>query len=225
MTAFTEKLQDQGCTGISVTVDIYQVSHRERSIHNGFSRNWCQGNGIPRNEKGELRYNPDDVIWTTGDFPQARTLATPTWDTLQRLRESSGDLPVIVKGVMTAEDTERAVKYGLSGVVVSNHGARQLDHVGGTIEALPECVKAANGKIPVLIDGGFRRGTDIFKALALGASAVGIGRPYLWGMAAFGRNGVARVIELLRAELGTDMGMAGVGKLSQIDSSFVRIRK
>jgi isopentenyl diphosphate isomerase/L-lactate dehydrogenase-like FMN-dependent dehydrogenase len=225
MTAFTEKLQDQGCTGISVTVDIYQVSHRERSIHNGFSRNWCQGNGIPRNEKGELRYNPDDVIWTTGDFPQARTLATPTWDTLQRLRESSGDLPVIVKGVMTAEDTERAVKYGLSGVVVSNHGARQLDQVGGTIEALPECVKAANGKIPVLIDGGFRRGTDIFKALALGASAVGIGRPYLWGMAAFGRNGVARVIELLRAELGTDMGMAGVGKLSQIDSTFVRIRK
>jgi isopentenyl diphosphate isomerase/L-lactate dehydrogenase-like FMN-dependent dehydrogenase len=131
---------------------------------------------------------------------------------------------VIVKGVMTAEDTEFAVKYGMSGVVVSNHGARQLDSVGGTIEALPECVKAANGKIAVLIDGGFRRGTDIFKALALGATAVGIGRPYLWGLGAFGRPGVERVIELLRSELALDMGMAGVAMISQIDRSFVRIR-
>ena len=135
-----------------------------------------------------------------------------------------GDLPVIVKGVLTAEDTERAVKYGISGVIVSNHGARQLDQVGGTIEALPECVQAAGGKIPVMIDGGFRRGTDIFKALALGASAVGVGRPYLWGLGAFGQRGVARVIELLRAELGADMGMAGVAKIAQIDRSFVRAR-
>src|SRR5437763_4264485 len=139
------------------------------------------------------------------------------------MREVS-KIPVVVKGVLTAEDTERAVKYGLSGVVVSNHGARQLDQVGGTIEALPECVEAANGKIPVLIDGGFRRGTDVFKALALGASAVGIGRPYLWGLGAFGRRGVDRVIELLRAELASDMGMAGVANISQIDRSFVRIR-
>ncbi|MGH9664381.1 MAG: alpha-hydroxy acid oxidase, partial [Bryobacteraceae bacterium] len=128
-------------------------------------------------------------------------------------------------GIMTAEDTDQAVKHGLSGVIVSNHGGRQLDQTGGTIEALPECVQAAGGKIPVLIDGGFRRGTDIFKALALGASAIGIGRPYLWGLAAFGRKGVARVVELLRAELGTDMGMAGVANIAQIDRSFVRIRK
>ena len=224
MTGFAEKLQDQGCTGISVTVDIYHVSHRERSMHNGLARSWCNANGIPRDRSGALKYSPDDVIWTGGDFPKARPFPTPTWDNIQRLRESSG-IPVIVKGVMTAEDTERAVKAGLSGVVVSNHGARQLDQVGATIEALPECVQAAGGKIPVLIDGGFRRGTDVFKALALGASAVGIGRPYLWGLAAFGRTGVARVVELLRAELGADMGMAGVASLSQIDHSFVRIRK
>ena len=86
-------------------------------------------------------------------------------------------------------------------------------------------MEAAGGKIPVLLDGGIRRGTDIFKALALGASAVGIGRPYLWGLGAFGQRGVERVIELLRAELAVDMGMAGVAKLSQIDRSFVRIRK
>jgi 4-hydroxymandelate oxidase len=224
MVDFADKLQDKGCSAISVTVDIYHVSHRERSIHNGLVRNWCQGAGVPRDASGKLAYQPNDILWATGDFPAPRPFPTPTWDTLQRLRESS-DLPVVVKGVMTAEDTERAVKAGLSGVIVSNHGARQLDQVGATIEALPECVQAAGGKIPVLVDGGFRRGTDVFKALALGATAVGIGRPYLWGLAAFGQRGVARVIEILRAELGIDMGMAGVASLSQIDHSYVRIRQ
>lgn len=224
MASFAEKLADEGCSGISVTVDIYHVSHRERSIHNGFARSWCQGAGIPRNAKGELTYNPDDVLWTTGDMPTPRPFPTPTWDTLQRLREVS-TLPVVIKGVMTSDDTARAVEHGMSGVIVSNHGARQLDHTGGTIEALPECVAAAAGKIPVLIDGGFRRGTDVFKALALGAAAVGVGRPYLWGMAAFGQRGVARVMEILKSELALDMGMAGVASISQIDRSYVRIRK
>jgi 4-hydroxymandelate oxidase len=224
MVNFGEKLQDQGCSAISVTVDIYHVSHRERSIHNGLVRNWCQGNGIPRAANGNLAYQPDDIIWGTGDFPKPRPFPTPQWDTLQRLREAT-DLPVLVKGIMTAEDTERAVRSGLSGVIVSNHGARQLDQVGATIEALPECVQAAGGKIPVLVDGGFRRGTDVFKAMALGASAVGIGRPYLWGLAAFGQRGVARVVEIMRAELGLDMGMAGVATLAQIDRSYVRIRQ
>jgi isopentenyl diphosphate isomerase/L-lactate dehydrogenase-like FMN-dependent dehydrogenase len=109
--------------------------------------------------------------------------------------------------------------------VVSNHGARQLDHVGATIEALPECVEAAAGKMPLLIDGGFRRGTDILKALALGATAVGIARPYLWGLASFGQRGVSRVLELLRTELALDMGLAGVARISDINRSLVRIRK
>jgi isopentenyl diphosphate isomerase/L-lactate dehydrogenase-like FMN-dependent dehydrogenase len=223
MVTFAERLQDRGCSGISVTVDIYHVSHRERSVRNTLVRNWCNGSGVPRDASGRVSYRDEDAVWTTGEYPASRPFPTPTWDTLQRLREST-ELPVIIKGVMTSEDTERAVKYGMSGVVVSNHGARQLDSVGGTIEALPECVKAAGGKIPVLIDGGFRRGTDIFKALALGAAAVGIGRPYLWGLGAFGRRGVERTIELLRSELALDMGMAGVAKISQIDRSFVRIR-
>jgi isopentenyl diphosphate isomerase/L-lactate dehydrogenase-like FMN-dependent dehydrogenase len=224
MAEFASRLEDSGCSGISVTVDIYVVSHRERSMHNGLVRSWCQLNGIPRNAKGELVYQPDDVLWTSGDLPQPRAFPTPTWDTLQQLREVS-KIPVVVKGVLTAEDTECAVKCGLSGVIVSNHGGRQLDQVGATIEALPECVKAANGKIPVLVDGGFRRGTDIFKALALGASAVGIGRPYLWGLAAFGQPGVVRIVEILRAELAAVMGMAGTGKISEIDASYVRLRK
>jgi isopentenyl diphosphate isomerase/L-lactate dehydrogenase-like FMN-dependent dehydrogenase len=222
---FVEKLQDAGCSGISVTVDIFHVSHRERSIHNGLVRSWCEANGIPRDAQQHLVYKPSEVLWTSGDMPTPRPFATPTWDTVRRLREAAKDLPVIVKGILTSEDTANAVKYGMSGVIVSNHGARQLDQVGGTIEALPECVEAASGKIPVMIDGGFRRGTDVFKALALGASAVGVGRPYLWGLSAFGRRGVARVIELLRAELATDMGMAGVANIAQIDRSFVRIRQ
>lgn len=224
MADFAGRLRDKGCAGISVTVDIYHVSRRERSIHNRFVRSWCEAGGIPRDTHGDLVYKGDEIVWTSGDFPAPRSFPTPTWDTLQRLREAASGMPVIVKGILTAEDTERAVKHGLSGVIVSNHGARQLDQVGGTVEALPECVQAAGGKIPVLIDGGFRRGTDVFKALALGASAVGIGRPYLWGLGAFGQRGVARAIELLRAELGVDMGMAGVAKISQIDRSFVRIR-
>jgi isopentenyl diphosphate isomerase/L-lactate dehydrogenase-like FMN-dependent dehydrogenase len=224
MVNFGERLEDQGCSGISVTVDIYHVSRRERSMRNGLVRRWCNAGGIPRTPAGALAYQPDDVLWTAGDMPQPRPFPTPTWDTLQRLREST-ELPVMIKGVMTAEDTERARKYGMSGVVVSNHGARQLDQTGATIEALPECVEAAGGKMPVLIDGGFRRGTDILKALALGASAVGLGRPYLWGLAAFGRRGVERVIELLRAEVAADMGMLGVATIAQIDRSFVRFRK
>lgn len=223
MTEFAKQLEDEGCSAISVTVDIYVVSHRERSMHNGLVRSWCQLKGVPRNERGELAYNPDDVLWTAGELPRARSLPTPTWDTVQQLREVSR-IPVVVKGVMTSEDTERAVNHGLSGVIVSNHGGRQLDQVGATIEALPECVAAANGKIPVLVDGGFRRGTDIFKALALGATAVGIGRPYLWGLSAFGQPGVVKIIEILRAEVAADMGMAGVGKVSQIDRSYVRSR-
>lgn len=215
------RLKDQGCSGLSVTVDIYHVSHRERSIHNGLVRGWCEGNGIPR-QGAELAYRPDDVLWTTGDYPAPLRAATPTWSTLQQIRDST-DLPVVVKGILTAEDTALAVKAGMSGIIVSNHGGRQLDQVGGTLEALPECVEAAGGKIPVLVDGGFRRGTDIFKALALGAAAVGIGRPYLYGLASFGRRGVARVVELLRAELAADMGMAGVASIAQIDGSFVRL--
>src|SRR5260370_93458 len=215
MAEFANRLEDQGCSAISVTVDINVVSHRERSMHNGLVRSWCQMRGVPRNGNGELLYHPDDVLWTAGDLPPPRPFSTPTWETLQPMRGVS-KIPGVVKGVMTAEDTGRAVKHGLSGVIVSNHGGRQLDQVGATIEALPECVAAANGKIPVLVDGGFRRGTDMFKALALGATAVGIGRPYLWGLAAFRQAGVVRIVELLRAGLAAVMGMAGTGKISQI---------
>src|SRR5205085_7973657 len=124
---------------------------------------------------------------------------TPTWETIRELC-SATKLPVVIKGILTSEDAQLAIDSKVSAIIVSNHGARQLDHVGATIEALPEVVAAVDGRIPVLVDGGFRRGTDILKGLALGATAVCIARPYLYGLTAFGQPGVERVIELLRTE-------------------------
>lgn len=219
MKSLVKRLEDQGCAGICFTTDIMYVSHRERNIHNKFDRSWGEI-GIPRDAQGRLPKprNPE----RSGVYPE-RAFPTPTWNSVKELR-SLTKLPILLKGILTAEDGARSVECGASGVIVSNHGARQLDHVGGTIEALPEVVQAVNGRIPVLIDGGIRRGTDIIKALALGAKAVCVARPYLYGLAAFGQPGVERVLELLRTELALDMGLAGVGNLASIDRSLVRIR-
>ena len=222
MLDFVERLEDSSCSGICFTVDNMLVSHRERSIHNGLVRTWCNLGSIPRDADGRLIYKPNDRIWQTGEYP-GRVSPTPTWETVKQLRDMT-DLKIMLKGLMIAEDVEKAVGIGADTVVVSNHGARQLDHTGSTIEALPECVDAAAGRIPVLVDGGFRRGTDILKALAMGATAVGIARPYLWGMTCYGRDGVARVLELLKTELALDMGMSGVARIADIDASLIRRR-
>ncbi len=222
MLDFVERLEDTDCAGICFTVDNMLVSHRERSIHNGLARSWCNLDRIPRDSAGNLIYSEGDRAWVTGEYP-SRPFPTPTWDTVKQLRDAT-DLKIMLKGIMISEDVEKAVGAGVDAVVISNHGARQLDHTGSTIEALPECVDAAAGKMPVLIDGGFRRGTDILKALALGAAAVGVARPYLWGLTCFGSLGVARVLQLLKTELAFDMGMSGVAKIADIDRTLARIR-
>ncbi|PYV09275.1 MAG: hypothetical protein DMG07_23630 [Acidobacteria bacterium] len=124
---FVEKLEDMGAGGICFTVDNMYISHRERSIRNRFVRSWCE-TGIPRDAAGNLVYKPNDRIWRSGEFSE-RAVPTPTWDTVRILRDMT-DLPVLIKGVLTAEDTELAVRTGMSAVIVSNHGARSLDHVG-----------------------------------------------------------------------------------------------
>lgn len=124
---------------------------------------------------------------------------------------------------MNGEDAELAIEHGAQAVIVSNHGGRALDGAVPTLMALPEVVDAVGGRIPVLLDGGIRRGGDILKALALGATAVLVGRPYVWGLAAFGPVGVQRVVELLRAELSVAMGLAGLPNLASINRSFVRL--
>lgn len=220
MRAFVKRMESQGCSAICFTTDIMHVSHRERDMHNRLERSWCETGLPPRDANGKMPEAKN--YWRAGVYP-SRPSPTPTWQTVSELR-SMTKLPIVLKGLLTSEDAEKAVEHGASGIIVSNHGARQLDHVGGTIEALPEVVAAVRGRIPVLIDGGFRRGTDILKALALGAKAICVARPYLYGMAAFGQPGVERVIELLRTELALDMGLAGVPNLAAIDRKLVRIR-
>jgi isopentenyl diphosphate isomerase/L-lactate dehydrogenase-like FMN-dependent dehydrogenase len=131
--------------------------------------------------------------------------------------------PVLIKGILTGEDGALAVKHGADGVIVSNHGARYLEYAPATIDVLPEVVEATQKKIPVLVDSGFRRGTDVLKALALGAKAVCVGRPPLWGLGAYGELGAKRVLELLRTELALAMGLCGRPNLASIDRSVVKL--
>ena len=143
------------------------------------------------------------------------------WAFLDRLRKAwKGRL--FIKGIDTAEDAKLGLQHGLDGILVSNHGGRATETGRSTIEALPEVVAAVGGKIPIFLDGGVRRGTDVFKALALGAKAVGIGRPMLWGLGAFGEAGVERVLAILQAELKLTMGNCGTQKLSDITRAYVQ---
>ena len=143
-----------------------------------------------------------------------------TWDYVKRLRDHTS-MKVVLKGLVTREDAELAVTHGVDGVIVSNHGGRSEDSGRGAIECLPEVVDGVARRVPVLVDSGFRRGTDVFKALALGATAVCIGRPYVWGLAGFGEAGVNRTFDLLARELQLIMRQAGTRTLSDINASFV----
>jgi 4-hydroxymandelate oxidase len=131
---------------------------------------------------------------------------------------------VLVKGIVTREDAELAIEHGADGMVVSNHGGRAEESLRPTIECLPEVSAGVKGRVPILIDGGVRRGTDIFKALALGATAVGVGRPYIWGLASFGQDGVAAVLDILRRELQMVMRQAGTPALANITRDHVVVR-
>lgn len=145
---------------------------------------------------------------------------TLTWKDIEWLRGITR-LPVLLKGIMTADDAERAVQAGVAGIIVSNHGARNLDTLPATLDTLPEVAAKISGRLPVLFDGGIRRGTDILKALALGANAVMIGRPYLFGLGAQGATGVARVVNVLRRELESAMALTGRRTLADLDASVI----
>ncbi|MCH2172002.1 alpha-hydroxy-acid oxidizing protein [Myxococcota bacterium] len=142
------------------------------------------------------------------------------WDFVRQLKANTS-MKLVIKGIVTAHDAERCLENGADGIVVSNHGGRAVETGRGTLACLPEVVEAVSGQVPVLVDSGFRRGTDIFKGLALGATAVCIGRPYLWGLGAFGQPGVESVLSLLRNELEVVMRQMGTSSLSEIDSRSV----
>lgn len=144
-----------------------------------------------------------------------------TWSVIARMKEVT-DMKIVIKGIEVGADAALAVQYGADGIWVSNHGGRATETGLGTIECLPEIVKAVNGRIPIVVDGGFRRGTDIYKALAMGASAVGIGRPYCFGLGAFGQAGVERVLDLLNRELLITMRGSGTPTIASIGSDYVQ---
>lgn len=215
--SYARRIEDRGAKAITVTVDNQYQSNRDRNNRNRFDYGFM-GSGVPK--PGEPVPPPKNparaAIWQ----PHTPNL---TWDYIDWVRGAT-NLPVILKGVLAAEDAEMAVRRGASGIIVSNHGGRQLDGVIATIDALPDVVDAVGGKVPVLMDGGIRRGSDILKALALGAKAVLVGRAPLWGLAAYGQPGVERVLWMLAAELKLDMALAGKANLASVDRKLVRRR-
>ncbi len=156
--------------------------------------------------------------------PPAPEVGTPTWDYVKRLKDAT-PMKLVLKGIVTREDAEIALQHGVDGVWVSNHGGRAENSLRSTIECVPEIAAGVAGRAPVIVDSGFRRGTDLFKALALGATAVGIGRPYLWGLAAFGQPGVEAVHDILQRELSMVMRQAGTVDVKKITRAYVVDRR
>jgi len=143
------------------------------------------------------------------------------WDTVKRIRDVTR-MKIMLKGIITPEDADLAAQNGIDGILVSNHGGRGEDNGRSTIDALPEIIAAVKGRMPVIVDSGFRRGTDAVKALAMGAQAVGVGRPYLWGLGAFGQEGVERVLEIVRTETRAAMQQCGARSVKELNASFIR---
>ena len=199
---------DAGARAIAVTVDLPLGRNTETMIRarRADSRNCasCHGAGGPGTETRPMFAGLD--MKGVGTYSPALT-----WDYIARLKDAT-HAKILVKGLESGDDAALALKYGCDGIMVSNHGARATETGRATLDCLPEVVAAVKGRIPVLVDGGVRRGTDALKALALGASAVGIGRPYIWGLGAFGQAGVERTLDVLNNEL--RLAMAGVGARS-----------
>ena len=202
-----------GYEALVLTVDAQVFGRRERDMRSGFVLE--EAAAIPN--LGAVGASGAVGLQELGAlFDQSLT-----WDDVGRFAADSG-LPVLVKGVLTPEDARRAVDTGAAGIVVSNHGGRQLDTVLSGADALPAVVDEAGAELDVLVDGGIRRGTDVVKALALGARAVMIGRPVLWGLAVAGEDGVRRVLELLLADIDTALALAGAPRAAELDRSWVQ---
>jgi len=232
-----------GFSALVVTIDTPVAGMRERDSRNGMKE--LMGGGILSKLPflpqflarpawlvrflldGGVPHLPNVVVPGQGPLPMTDVAAalassTVTWEDLRWIREQwSG--PLIIKGVLTAEDARRSIDEGASAIVVSNHGGRQLDHVPASLQVLPEIVAAVNGQIEVLMDGGVRRGSDVIKAICLGARAVLVGRAYAYGLAAGGPAGVARAIGMLRTEMDRTLKLLGCPAIGALDTSYVNV--
>jgi len=215
--AVVERVRAAGCPVIVLTVDLPGGSNRltlER-----WSRTddrTCTRCHRPRGRAPTVKPMFQGTSYRPGDFRSPGM----TWDFIGRLREIT-DQRIVVKGLMTHEDATLALDHGVDGIWVSNHGGRAEGSGQATVDALPEIASVVAGRVPVIVDGGFRRGSDIFKGIARGADAVAVGRPYLWGLGAFGQAGVERVLEILSDELRITMRLAGTPSLANIAESSV----
>jgi len=218
------KAESHGFGALVLTVDAPQVARRLRDVRNAFAvpdRIHAVNLDLPLTASSH-RGSPNTSAIERHSREEFD--ATITWSDLAWLRERT-ILPLVLKGILTAEDARLAVDHGVDAIVVSNHGGRQFDGAIPSLDALPEVVAAVEDRIPVLLDGGIRCGTDIFKALAVGASTVLIGRPVLWGLAQGGAAGAAAVLRLLRDELVDCMALAGRPTIGDIGPSAVRVRR
>ena len=214
-----ERAEKAGCTALVLTVDVPVQGKRERDIRNRFTlpAELTIGN-FEGSEMGDLPEQPSG----SGLMQYISTLFKHdlSWQDVAWLR-SITELPLIVKGILHADDARLAVEHGASGIIVSNHGGRQLDSCTAAIDILAEIIEVINDEIPVILDGGIRRGSDVVKALAVGARAVAIGRPALWGLAVDGKSGVENVLTILKSELETTMALCGVQTVSSIGSAVI----
>lgn len=232
-----------GFSALVVTIDTPVAGMRERDSRNGMKELmsgtlWSKFPFLPQLlsrpgwllrflRDGGVPHLPNVVIPGQGPIPMVDVAAalassTVTWQDLRWIREAwSG--PIVIKGVLTSEDARRAMDEGASAIVVSNHGGRQLDCVPASLQVLPEIVEAVNGRIEVLMDGGVRRGTDVIKAICLGAKAVLVGRAYAYGLAAGGPPGVRRAIEILRTEIERTLKLLGCPSVGALDRSYVNV--
>jgi 4-hydroxymandelate oxidase len=232
--AIVKRAEAAGAPAIVLTVDLQEGSNREtlfraervdkrecsachQSAYTGDARGRARGGsgGFAQYASRKPMFNGLDLSKVTAAQP-----ANLNWDFVKRLRDTV-TVKLLIKGIVTREDAQLAVEHGVDGLMVSNHGGRAEETLRPTIESLPEVIEGVAGRVPVIVDGGVRRGTDIFKALALGASAAGIGRPYAWGLAAFGQPGVEAVLEILRREFRTIMRQAGTISVEKITRSCI----
>lgn len=233
--SFTERAHAAGYKALVLTIDNQVLGWRERDLRNGFTipPKWRAGNLLdiamhagwllrmartPRFTLANYQRNLEDDLVKLGGRIAGLLDPAATWEDVKWLRRL-WDRPLLLKGVLHPQEARQAVALGVDGIIVSNHGGRQLDAVPASLEALPAIVEAVGGRVPVLIDGGIRRGSDVLKARALGATACLIGRPHLWGLAVAGEEGVAWVLELLRREIDRTMAMVGWDRLADIDRS------
>jgi 4-hydroxymandelate oxidase len=216
---FTESVirraERAGCSALVVTVDSPTFGRRERDLRNGFndlpSGMYCENLREPMNGNG--RGNVRKIVFS----PEL------SWKDIEWLRKVT-DLKIVLKGIVHPDDAKLAVGHGADAVLVSNHGGRQLDTVPATIDLLPAIANAVDGRIPLLLDGGIRRGTDALKALALGADAVAIGRPVLWGLTLAGEAGVVHVLEMLRSELDRALTLCGCASVRDLTPDLLQLR-